>query len=111
MKLLIEIDGETYNIYKHYGNIVHSMTIGTAIKNGIPVSDNAFIGEWISVKDRLPEDEVTVMASCGQCVLSEARYSKKNGWEWAYESGSDYWEELYDVSAWMPLPEPYKEGE
>ena len=69
------------------------------------------IPKWIPVSERLPEDEVTVMVSCGKCVFPEARYSETRGWEWAYESGSDYWEELYDVNAWMPLPEPYKEGE
>lgn len=65
-------------------------------------------GEWIPVERELPKENETVMASCGQCVFPEARYSKKDGWEWAYESGADYWEKLDDVEAWQPLPKPYK---
>lgn len=27
---------------------------------------------------------------------------------WAYESGADYWREIEDVEAWMPLPKRYE---
>lgn len=67
--------------------------------------------KWISVSERLPEEYKTVMASTDYfAVFPEARYTK-DGWEWAYESGSDYWEELANVIAWMPLPTPYKPQE
>lgn len=66
---------------------------------------------WIPVTERLPEDYVTVMATVEGYVEPEARYSKRDGWEWAYESGTGYWEELDGVIAWMPLPEPYKKSE
>ena len=62
--------------------------------------------EWIPVSERLPEENKTVIAST-YAVYPEARYTKENGWEWAYESGMDYWTELPDVTAWMPLPKPY----
>lgn len=69
-------------------------------------------GEWIPVSERLPEENETVIASTEYGVFPEAKYTKEDGWEWAYESGADYWEELEGVTAWMPLPEPYKkEGE
>lgn len=64
--------------------------------------------EWILVSERLPEEEKTVMASTKYCIYPEAKYTKENGWEWAYEAGADYWTELEDVTAWMPLPKPYK---
>lgn len=63
---------------------------------------------WIPVSEGPPKDNRTVIASTEYGVYPEARYSKANGWEWAYESGADYWETLECVTAWKPLPEPYK---
>ena len=69
-------------------------------------------GHWIPVSERLPEEGKTVISSTKYGVYPETMYTKEYGWEWAYESGADYWKELEDVTAWMPLPEPYKaEGE
>lgn len=67
-------------------------------------------GGWILVSERLPDDYETVIASVDRgYIYPEARYSKEDGWEWAYESGADYWTEIEcDVVAWMPLPAPYK---
>lgn len=64
--------------------------------------------KWIPVSERLPEENKTVIASTLYGVFPEARYTKEYGWEWAYEAGADYWRELEDVLAWMPLPEQYK---
>lgn len=66
---------------------------------------------WIPVSERLPEENKTVIASTKYGVYPEARYSKEDGWEWAYESGADYWEELEEVEAWMPLPKRYEPQE
>lgn len=68
---------------------------------------------WIPVSERLPEDYKTVIASVEYgYVCPEARYSKEEGWQWAYESGTDYWQEIEcDVVAWMPLPKPYEPKE
>ena len=63
---------------------------------------------WIPVSERLPEENRTVIASTEYGVYPETQYTKEYGWEWAYESGADYWRELEGVIAWMPLPEPYK---
>lgn len=50
--------------------------------------------------------------------IEDAGYSKHFAethtdgiWEWAYEAGADYWEEISQhekVIAWAPLPEPYR---
>lgn len=63
---------------------------------------------WIPVSERLPEENKTVIASTKYGVYPETRYTKEYGWEWAYESGADYWRELDEVEAWKPLPESYK---
>lgn len=65
---------------------------------------------WIPINKRFPEEGKTVIASTKyDGVYPEARYTEENGWEWAYESGADYWEEIKDdVEAWMPLPKRYK---
>lgn len=61
---------------------------------------------WIPVSEGLPEDYETVIASVDhEYVYPEARYSKEFGWEWASDY---YWEDLYKVDAWMPLPKAYK---
>ena len=64
--------------------------------------------KWIPVGEMLPEENETVIASTDYGVYPEARCSKEDGWEWAYEAGADYWVKFKGVTAWMPLPEPYK---
>ena len=63
---------------------------------------------WNPINEGLPKENKTVIASTLRSIYPEARYTKENGWEWAYESGAGYWKELEDVEAWMPLPKPYK---
>lgn len=65
--------------------------------------------QWIPCSVRLPEEGKTVIASTEYGVYPETRYTKENGWEWAYEAGADYWRDLDGVEAWMPLPEKYEE--
>lgn len=69
------------------------------------------IGDWIPVSERFPEENETVIASTKYGVYPEARYTKEYGWEWAYESGADYWKEIEYVEAWMPLPTKYEPQE
>lgn len=69
--------------------------------------------KWIPVNERLPKEYVPVMISTPHSVFPEARYSKKYGWEWAaYAADGNWWLRINNiVTAWMPLPEPYKESE
>lgn len=62
---------------------------------------------WIPVSEKPPKENETVIASTKYCIYPESRYTKEEGWQWAYESGADYWVELEDVEAWMPLPKRY----
>jgi len=72
---------------------------------------NQKFGKWIPIDEGSPKEGESVIASTKYGVYPEARYTKEYGWEWAYEAGADYWRELEEVEAWMPLPEPYKPQE
>ena len=69
------------------------------LANGVTVQ------QWISVKDRLPEEGVTVLV-CGG----------RRGVYTAYMNCPDYWHKLNSTNHycnpthWMPLPQPPKEG-
>lgn len=71
------------------------------------------MAEWVSVKDRPPEERVEVLIAFphSMCVgfLSNGRWCVNSGDGWCtgvYEEDGDALP-LY----WMPLPEPPKEGE
>jgi hypothetical protein len=71
------------------------------------------MGEWISVKDRLPtdKDEFEQTSYCLVFIddhqITSAWYDyKKHGWiSSMYNSDSDV---LIGVTCWMPIPEPPK---
>ena len=56
-------------------------------------------GEWIPVSKRLPEEGTHVMVS----VKGEPDFVAADDY---YSYGFDDWKD--DVTAWQPLPEPYK---
>ena len=66
--------------------------------------------EWISVEDRLPEDNGDELIVCTEdgCV-GAARftiYTKEQGFCWMENEGSDFYDGdlIEDVTHWMPLP-------
>ena len=85
-----------------------------ATKEPIPQS------EWIPVSERLPEDETEVLIQIGQSMTvgyhkfdhtiypPEFKDENETGW---YDSKDDFIGCSFEVTAWMPLPEPYKEAE
>lgn len=82
---------------------------GTAYEFGLKIMD--FIenidGEkengWIPVSERLPEDDTTVLVSCKTRIgttFVRTGYYIYGSWHLNCEG----------VTAWRPLPKPYKEG-
>lgn len=64
--------------------------------------------DWISVKDRLPKDQKSVLIVNGHGVIKMASLWKKksNEWVWLFNGEFKYFN---DITHWMPLPEPPKE--
>lgn len=100
-KMAQEVAEEALDNYEYQGKTIREW-IKIIVEQDMPK-----LGEWISVSKRLPKEGQTVIASTKYNVYPEARYTKEDGWEWAYESGADYWVELKGVTGWMPLPKHY----
>ena len=73
--------------------------------------------QWISVKDRLPEDDtkVLVLTPKGRMRVARVtvphqrinkRYDPLEAWWWV-----DGFDRSVNATHWMPLPEPPKEGD
>ena len=88
----------TYETFSVYG-------ICTAL------ADAPTVGGWVSVKDRLPENEQYVMLWTKTGVMKYAKYldnEPHRPWITYDEDGSiRAWDNV--VTHWMPLPEPPKE--
>lgn len=63
--------------------------------------------QWIPVKEQLPENDNIVLVTCkgkkGLLGINRAYCDDSGSW---HGSGS-----MSGVIAWMPLPEPYKDGD
>lgn len=66
---------------------------------------------WIPVSEQLPEDEQEVLFSTKTGRVHLGRYYNDNSVNQWYSSLDKMraWNNV--VNAWMPLPEPYKDGE
>ena len=75
-------------------------------------------GQWIPVTERLPDindhytsDVCLVYCDNGAYTFAELEENIFGQVSWTCEREDDYHEAVGTVIAWMPLPEPYKEGE
>ena len=58
--------------------------------------------EWISIEDRLPEEEERVLAFFVGQFMEVASF-KDEEWIVSFDDWSEY---LFPITHWMPLPEP-----
>ena len=68
------------------------------IANGVTVQ------EWISVKDRLPENNQWALCFMKDKSFGTFRVFQWNYIDWQWNDGNERWKEK-DVTHWMPLPE------
>lgn len=77
------------------------------IANGVTFADvpDKNVGKWIPVSERLPEEDGIYLIS----VNTEPKgiYSR-TAW---YFTQNEQWLAMQEVTHWMPMPEPPKEGE
>lgn len=59
---------------------------------------------WIPCSERLPENAMNVIAQFSDGTVTELRYAGNGIFEGIYEYSTRV------IIAWMPLPEPYREG-
>ena len=64
------------------------------------------VNGWISVKDRLPEDDVSILICSTRKTISKATYSSDMGRY--YIADSDLWYNELDITHWRSLPKPPK---
>ena len=64
--------------------------------------------QWIPCSKRLPDEDVEVLVTDdagGMVTIDVDRWGRYE------DTGERFWYASQHVTAWMPLPEPYQEGE
>ena len=92
-------------IREHYNKAVgYSLAADEAID--FPSSDVQPVTYWISIKEQIPEEDESVLI----CTFTGARYvATRFDNRFFVGATASFVEE--DVTHWMPLPEPPKEGD
>ena len=64
------------------------------------ISNGVTVQEWVSVKDRLPEENTTVIVATDNGIVFQCLYSY-DGW--------DLWDDNdVNITHWQPMPQPPK---
>ena len=71
------------------------------------ISHGVTVQEWISVNDRLPENNQWALCFMKDKSFGTFRVLQWNYIDWQWNDGNERWEEK-DVTHWMPLPLPPK---
>ena len=74
------------------------------ITNGVTfATDNNVAGKWISVEERLPENEGVVLVCGNRGGIYTAELRRNGGYTWFHKLNSK--SHYCDPTHWMPLPE------
>jgi len=67
--------------------------------------------QWIPCSERLPKEEKEVLVTVwNRCEIASYNCALDGLQEWRFDDFSLDNEDFLDVTAWMPLPEPYEES-
>lgn len=77
-------------------------------KKWVETIEKKKVGEWIPVKERLPEDDQAVL-TCKNKHISILIWKKERR-IWLEPKGNWWWSYCM-VEKWLPLPEPYSSGD
>lgn len=93
--------------YKTCADMLHedAAIVMEWVNDAPPVTPAEKVGRWIPVSERLPEPDIEVL------VTDDAGGLATIGTDSIYESevtGEKAWYTSQNVTAWMPLPKPYK---
>ena len=115
MKLIIDIPEEHYRtlqeaIKNHMESLIGKIVLnGTVLPKGHENCQPSRKGHWIDVNERLPEDgEVVIFSTKTDRVYEGRFYNDNSNQQWyVFRDENFAWNNV--VTAWMPLPEPYKD--
>jgi len=107
LKELFPDDGE--------GSWTYNVTVKAYIDAQPTIEPERKTGRWIPCSERLPEeDDYKPFSYYEDGAILFCTKNGKVGFGWYYESTKEWANEddhtPGEVIAWMPLPEPYKEG-
>jgi hypothetical protein len=103
----IQLCGEDFTDYEIYGMRLPDTVSNEDVADHL-IANGVTVQEWISVKDRLPENEKCVLVYSQDGGVAEGKYNARFN-EWVQFRWNVT--ELKNVTHWMPLPEPPKEVE
>ena len=90
------------------GTFTDSMSLAMNMANEIPEAEpERKTGKWIPCSERLPEDDVEVFIYLFERSAPYIAWVEDCRW---YTEDFEVKKENYPT-AWMPLPEPYQEGQ
>ena len=95
---------QTGNMLLHQSDAIE-LLVG-ALRDAI-----AKVPKWISVKERLPEEHGIYLAHIVHRYCKIDSYSRVAVEYFSRDGKWDSLPDLYEVTHWMPLPEPPEEGE
>ena len=87
--------GDKDTVYEYYDD---GIDVAISEAATFPAAD---IPRWIPVTERLPEESGEYLVAIGSMLY----------FSWFYKSDGVWSFKNADITAWMPLPEPYKCGE
>ena len=77
------------------------------IANGVTFAKDINVSCWISVTERLPENDQWALCFMKDKSFGTFRVFQWNYIDWNWNDGNEWFDEK-DVTHWMPLPEPPK---